>query len=629
MSLDVRRFPTWLREVDVALPSFPHIVLTGDTADLHLLPNGPTETTAALRQVLQAAGFGTILAFDPVRGLTEVSGDASALRNQLAADLGVRGADGDALQPPGGDVEAAAGQLRSLLRVMMNPQPHCALLISGASRLAPGNDVRDPNLHAVMVMAEAQASAVPARLVTGTHQAPLYPVIVWLLDQPNDLPTWFMQRPQVRSIAIPRPTVEQMERLARLILTPMLGEATPAAKDEVIQRFADSAAGLSLRSISQITQVAIDQGIELTRIEDAVRLYRVGIPDNPWHDKDLRKKISWAAGDEIDPSGVREPLSQQVLGQPRAIRKALDVLIRSTTGLTGAQVKRAGSRPQGVLFFAGPTGVGKTELAKALAALVFGEGDTFIRFDMSEFSAEASEARLIGSPPGYIGSDAGGELTNAVRERPFSVLLFDEIDKAHPRIMDKFLQILEDGRLTSGTGTTVHFGETLIIFTSNLGVYVENPATGHPECVIQRAEELDYDEFERRILESVRQHFTSKLGRPEILNRIGENNIVVFEFISDEVGDRLVDKFLANVVHNVATQAGIGLEITTQVRDTLKQHARDGLDFGGRGVSTAVETLFVNPLSRHLINLDPAIRQVTVHSLRRGEAGGWEVEIQC
>src|SRR5690606_1955709 len=115
------------------------------------------------------------------------------------------------------------------------------------------------------------------------------------------------------------------------------------------------------------------------------------------------------------------------------------------------------------------TGVGKTELAKALAEVLFGAEDAYIRFDMSEFSAEHSEARLIGAPPGYVGHSAGGELTNAVRERPFSVLLFDEIEKAHPRILDKFLQILDEGRLTDGSGSTVHFSESLIVFTSNLG----------------------------------------------------------------------------------------------------------------------------------------------------------------
>ncbi|MDO4716431.1 MAG: AAA family ATPase [Propionibacteriaceae bacterium] len=619
--------PTWLREVDVALSSFPHIVLTGDTTDLHLLPEGQLETRDALGVILTAAGLPNIATFDPVAGLTALSGDIQPLQRRVGQLLGSPCAP----QPPGGDIDSASGQLRAALNAVMHPSPPYALLISGAARLAPGGNVHDTNLHSVMVMAEAQAVTVSPQVVEGSHRAPIYPPVIWLLDQPNDLPAWFVRRPEVRTISVPRATAEQLERYASFLLPhlPTADGLTPQQQAEVAQRFADAAGGLSLRSVPQVIRVAMDQNIPLSSIEDAVRLFRVGIPDNPWHASGLRDRIRWAAGDAPDPTGSREPLGHQVLGQQAAIRKTLDVLIRSTTGLTGAQVRRRGTRPQGVLFFAGPTGVGKTELAKALAALVFGEGDTFVRFDMSEFSSEASEARLIGSPPGYIGSDAGGELTNAIQQRPFTVVLFDEIEKAHPRILDKFLQILEDGRLTSGTGSTVHFGETLIIFTSNLGVYRRDPGTDQMECLVPREPRLEYREFERRIVDSVRQHFTTQLGRPEILNRIGENNIVVFEYISDEVSDLLVDKFIGNVVDNVAHQTGVRLEVSDTVRQVLKGHARRGLDFGGRGVSTAIETMFVNPLGRHLIALPPGTARLNVTAIAQAEDGHWELTASC
>ena len=143
----------------------------------------------------------------------------------------------------------------------------------------------------------------------------------------------------------------------------------------------------------------------------------------------------------------------------------------SSSGRRQGSAVHEGGRPRGVAFLAGPTGVGKTELAKSVTQLLFGDESAYIRFDMSEFSAEHSDQRLIGAPPGYVGYDAGGELTNAVREKPFSVVLFDEIEKAHPRILDKFLQILDDGVLTSGRGDRVYFSESIIIFTSNLGIY--------------------------------------------------------------------------------------------------------------------------------------------------------------
>lgn len=242
---------------------------------------------------------------------------------------------------------------------------------------------------------------------------------------------------------------------------------------------------------------------------------------------------------------------------------------------------------------------------------------------MSEFSAEHSEARLIGAPPGYVGFGAGGELTNAVRQKPFSILLFDEIEKAHPRILDKFLQILEDGRLTDGAGDTVYFSETVIIFTSNLGTYKPVGAETANTRVARRGD--PYELTRNRVHEAITHHFTEELQRPEILNRIG-NNVVVFDFISEPVARQLAAKYLEAVLRTVESRLGLRLSVDPAVTQTITESALANLDFGGRGVSSAVETTFVNPLARALMQLPAGLDVATVTGLREGP-NGWQVSL--
>ena len=189
-----------------------------------------------------------------------------------------------------------------------------------------------------------------------------------------------------------------------------------------------------LTDVIAITQLCRREQLQFTEIGEAVRRYKLGVTEDPWKRLD-RSKIA---------NGM-EFIGRRVKGQQQAVVKALDIIKRAVTGLSGAQASKAGGRPRGIMFLAGPTGVGKTELAKALTELLFGDERAYIRFDMSEFSAEHADQRLMGAPPGYVGYDAGDELTNAIREKPFSVVLFDEIEKAHPRILDKFLQMLDRG----------------------------------------------------------------------------------------------------------------------------------------------------------------------------------------
>ena len=305
-------------------------------------------------------------------------------------------------------------------------------------------------------------------------------------------------------------------------------------------------------------------------------------------------------------------IGKRLKGQHQAIVKSLDIIKRAVTGLSGAQGSRVGGRPRGVLFLAGPTGTGKTELAKTLTELLFGDERAYIRFDMSEFSAEHSDQRLIGAPPGYIGSDMGGELTNAIREKPFSVLLFDEIEKAHPRILDKFLQILDDGVLTSGRGERVYFSETVIIFTSNLGIYkIDREGHRIPNVVSTDS----YEIVEQKVREEIENYFKIQLSRPEILNRIGEN-IVVFDFIRQDIADKIFDKMVGNILDGLAERQKITVHLADTVKATLREHCLRDLNNGGRGIGNQLEALLINPLGRALFDANVAEEaELTVESI--------------
>jgi ATP-dependent Clp protease ATP-binding subunit ClpA len=238
--------------------------------------------------------------------------------------------------------------------------------------------------------------------------------------------------------------------------------------------------------------------------------------------------------------------------------------------------------------------VGKTELAKALAEFLFGDESACIRFDMSEFNHEHSDQRLIGAPPGYVGFEEGGQLTNAIRARPFSVLLFDEIEKAHGRVLDKFLQVLEDGRLTDGRGETTWFSESVIIFTSNIGASTL-PAGAPP------------GDHERHFQSAVEEHFVKTLGRPELLNRLGDN-IVVFRAIQDrKLRLDILSKKLAPVKAHLRERWGVGLDVHPAVQERLLSLARG--EHGGRGVLNAVERELLGPLARFMFGVHGKLRQ--------------------
>lgn len=271
-----------------------------------------------------------------------------------------------------------------------------------------------------------------------------------------------------------------------------------------------------------------------------------------------------------------EALSKRVVGQDQAVRCVTDTILRSRAGLSDP------NRPYGSFLFLGPTGVGKTELTKALANFLFDSDEAMVRIDMSEFMEKHSVARLIGAPPGYVGYEEGGYLTEAVRRKPYSVILLDEVEKAHPDVFNVLLQVLDDGRMTDGQGRTVDFKNTVIVMTSNLGSgeIQQMQATAQPEAI------------KDAVMEQVKAHF-----RPEFINRIDE--IVVFNALDDEAIKSIAKIQVAKLAERIAAQ-DIVFEVTPAALDAI---AKAGFDpvYGARPLKRAVQDKLENPVARLLL----------------------------
>jgi ATP-dependent Clp protease ATP-binding subunit ClpB len=273
---------------------------------------------------------------------------------------------------------------------------------------------------------------------------------------------------------------------------------------------------------------------------------------------------------------MEEQLSKRVVGQREAVSAVSDAIRRSRAGLSDP------NRPNGSFLFLGPTGVGKTELCKALAEFLFDTVDAMVRIDMSEFMEKHSVARLIGAPPGYVGYEEGGYLTEAVRRRPYSVILLDEVEKAHPDVFNVLLQVLDDGRLTDGQGRTVDFRNTVVIMTSNLGSQVIQELSG----------EANYDKMKSAVMEIVSQHF-----RPEFINRV--DDIVVFHPLGREQLRAIVDIQLG-YLHKRLLERDLHLQLDDAARDLLGVAGFDPV-YGARPLKRAIQSQLENPLAQRIL----------------------------
>ncbi len=355
--------------------------------------------------------------------------------------------------------------------------------------------------------------------------------------------------------------------------------------------------GLHVRDLDNILRDVVESArqnqITDSTLRKIVNKYRIGSEDDPW----LKLPLEGPPKGLID--SAENWFKDRIVGQDYAIMEVVNAIKKARAGVVGLASGQA-SKPKAVFFFAGPTGVGKTFLAKKLAEYLFDTDEAFIRLDMSEYKEEHTVSKLIGSPPGYVGYEKGGQLTNAIKSRPFSVILFDEIEKAHPKIMDIFLQLLDDGRLTDSRGQTVFFTESVIIFTSNIGTRT-NGSGGQSIREREELEDILKIKNDQEREKMIRQHFVKavqeffiyEISRPELLNRIG-SHIVSFNYISQEnIKEKIIKNKLddiKNAYKDKFSHLGYRLDFSPEVVTYFKNKYGESIEkFGGRGLVNAID----------------------------------------
>ncbi|AGK58681.1 ATP-dependent CLP protease regulatory subunit [Hyphomicrobium denitrificans 1NES1] len=581
--------PRWTRDFLRFLPLKSQFVLSGNVRDRfpRMTPQGEVTIlplVAYLGAELVEAGIVRVIAYDPARGfrLPPIVGRDPKTDQAYFADQGIT-FDSAGCAPA--SIERFFELSTKLVTTALEPT---AVIADFAARMIVHPERLIDNEHRGFTGALVSGLTVEPKVHPKTRQ-PYYNPLIEIVEKEGDLPDWLVvNNPRLRHIPLPKPdhVVRRavISKLSRSLNSS--GEADPDAIKKAEQAFVDGTEGLLVVDIANIVQLSRTEGLAVTDAAEAVRRYKLGVTEDVWRKID-RAKLK----------GAEQYVQARVRGQDHAVQHMLDIVKRAATGIGG----RRGGRPRGVAFLAGPTGVGKTELAKTITSLLFGDESAYIRFDMSEFSAEHADQRLIGAPPGYIGYDTGGELTNAIRQKPFSVVLFDEIEKAHPRILDKFLQILDDGVLTSGRGERVYFSESLIIFTSNLGMTRVLPDGTR---VANAASDEPLDEVRHKVRSEIERHFKLEISRPEILNRIGEN-VIVFDFIRPSVAREILELMVDRVIDDVRSEQQLTLSFTTDASSRLEELCLRDLSNGGRGIRNQVEVHLVNPLARTLFALDP------------------------